>query len=132
MIEPCTGDELEALCRLLGVPYSGTKAARVVRLLDMADLRMTLSTWGEYDHEDFMKSHKKAYEIAKEVAAKYKKTELIGMAKRAKVFYSLPKHGIVISLLQWRDKCRSMGQKFNEEIRKVSQVQYLLPGIKWS
>jgi len=130
LLEPCTNDELEALCRLLGVPYSGTKSARVVRLLDMADLRVELSEWGEYRSDDFGESHKKAYKIAEQVVSRYKKRELIVMAKRAKIFRGLPKRGLVIGLLQWRDRCRLRGQRFNEELRKATIVQYYLPGIK--
>lgn len=126
MLELCTGDELEALCRLLGTPHSGTKAVKTIRLLDMANLRIELATWGESNSD-----HKKAHEIATGVCARYKRTDLVAMARRAKTFYSPPKRGIVIGLLQWRDQCRRFGQKFNDEIRRAAtcNVQYILPGF---
>jgi len=130
MLEPCTLDELEALCRLMGVAHSGTKAVRIARLLDMAALRIELAEWGEYRVDDFMESHKEAHKIAEEVTARYKRKELIAMAKRAKTFYSIPKHGIVIGLLQWRERCRMQGQRFNDEIKQAPRVvQYVLPGF---
>jgi len=129
VLSPCTSDELEALCRLLGVPYSGTKGAKITRLLDMANLRMELTTWGEYKDDDYVKAHEKAHEIATDICVKFKRVDLVAMARRAKAFYSLPKRGIVISLLQWRDRCRMRGQQFNELIKKTRKVQYVLPGF---
>ena len=129
ILEPCTGDELEALCRLMGVPHSGVKAVKKTRLLDMADLRIELSTWGEYHDSDLIKAHDKAHEIATDICGRYKRPDLVAMAKRAKTFYSLPKRGLVIGLLQWRHWCRMRGQKFNNELRQVAQVQYILPGF---
>lgn len=82
--------------------------------------------------DDYIKAHDKAHEIATEVCARYKRPALVLLAKKAKSFYSLPKRGIVIGLLKWRDNCRRKGQKFNDEIRrarKASQRQYILPGF---
>ncbi len=44
----CTADELEALCRLMGIAHSGTRIERIGRLLDMTNLRGELATWGEF------------------------------------------------------------------------------------
>lgn len=129
ILELCTSDELEALCLLMGIPYSGIKAVKVARLLDMADLRTEVSTWDEYHDNDYVKAHEKVHEIAIDICGKYKRVELIAMAKRAKTFYSLPKRGIVIGLLQWRTRCRQKGQKFNDELRRATQIQYVLPGF---
>lgn len=129
MLTECTGDELEALCRLLGIPYSGTKVVKINRLLDMADLRVTLSTWGEWHCDDFHEAQKKARELAEEIVTRYKRSELVAMARRAKIFYGVPKFGIVVALLQWRDECRMKGYLFNDEIKNATKVQYVLPGF---
>lgn len=129
ILELCTGDELEALCLLMGVSYSGIKTVKITRLLDIADLRAELSTWGEYHDNDYVKAHEKTHEIAIDICGRYKRAELVSMAKRAKTFYSLPKRGIVIGLLQWRARCRQKGQKFNDELKRVTKVQYIFPGF---
>jgi hypothetical protein len=128
-LELCTGDELKALCLLMGVPHSGPKAVTITRLLDTAALRVELSTWGEYRNDDYLKSHEKVHEIATDICARYKRADLVALAKKAKTFYSLPKRGIVIALLQWRDRCRVKGQKFNNEIKRARRIQYILPGF---
>lgn len=130
ILEPCTGDELEALCRLMGIPHSGVKGIRVTRLLDMANLRIELASWGEYQDDDLTKVHEKAHKIAEDICGRYKHVELVALAKRARTFYGLPKRGIILSLLQWRDRCRTRGQKFNSEIRQVTKIQYVLPGFE--
>lgn len=123
LLEECSGDELKALLLLMGVAHSGTKATKIARLLETAALRIELAAWGEHG------SHAEAHKIADDVIARYNRIELRTMAKRAKVFCSLPKRGIVISLLQWRDRCRRKGQNFNKEIRRVAKVQRRLPGF---
>ena len=129
ILEPCTRDELEALCRLMGIPHSGTKAHQIARLLDMSSLRIELVKWGEYRDKDYMKSHERVHEIAEAVSSRYKRKNLIEMAKRAKVFYSMPKIGIIIALLQWRERCRMNGKIFDTEIRRARKVQYVFPGF---
>lgn len=117
-MSPCTLDELSALCRLLGIPHSGTKDKRVARLLDLISLRQELAGWGEYDGDN-----RKAHVIAEEVMSRYTRPQLVGMAKRSKVFYSTTKRGIVIALLQWRSACRRQGQEFNRELLEHSNRQ---------
>ncbi len=128
-LELCTSDELEALCRLIGVSHSGSKSVKSTRLLDMASLRVELSAWGEYRDDDYLKTHEKVHEIAIDICERYKRADLVAMAKRAKTFYSLPKRGIVIGLLQWRARCRIKGQKFNDELKRVTKLQYIFPGF---
>lgn len=129
ILEPCTDDELEALCLLMGISHSGVKVVKIARLFDLASLRVELSTWGEYYDKDYLKSHEKIHEIATNICARYKRPALVILAKRAKTFYSLPKRGIIIGLLQWRARCRMKGQKFNEELKRVRKVQYIIPGF---
>lgn len=122
MLFPCTLDELGALCQLFGIPHSGAKDERIARLLDLISLRQELAGWGEYDG-----NNQKAHAIAEEVTMHYRKPQLIGMAKRAKVFYSTTKRGIVIALLQWRTACRRRGQEFNRELLEHANRQLAFP-----
>lgn len=122
MLEPCTLDELEALCRLLGVPYSGTKAERISRSLDMAALRGELATWGEYEG-----SKDRAHAIADEVARRYTRSQLVALAKRAGIFYGVNKRGLAIGLLRWRDNCRRRGAEFLRDLRSTAVRQLSMP-----
>ncbi len=129
MLSPCTGDELEALCRLIGCPHSGTKEVRIKRLLSVAILRTELATWGEYNSDNPLQRQEKARQLVNEIVPNYKKKQLVQMAKVANIFYSTNKAGIVLGLLQWRDRCRKRGQDFNNELRQAAFVQYMLPGL---
>lgn len=130
MLHLCTSDELVALCHLLGIPYSGTKPFKISRILDICDLRQELSTWGEYQDTDFLRAHEKAHSIATLICARYKRSDLILLAKRAKTFYSLPKLGIVTALLSWRDRSRYKGKQFNSQLHELAKVQYVFPFIR--
>lgn len=121
MLEPCTGDELEALCRLLGIPHSGTKQARIARLLDMAKLRTELRRWGTFT------GHEEAHALASKVEKLYTRKTLVALARRAGVYHGVPKHGIVIGLLSWREKCRQAGQEFDKQLRDSAVKQFVLP-----
>ncbi len=79
----CTADELEALCRLMGIAHSGTRIERIGRLLDMTNLRGELATWGE-----FQGVSQNAHVIASEIATRYRKPALTALARRAGVFIS--------------------------------------------
>lgn len=129
MLSPCIGDELEALCRLMGIPYSGTKEEKVKRLLVTAALRTELAAWGEFKSDDPIQRHEKAWDLVREIVPKYKKKQLVQMAKVAKIFYGTNKTGIVLGLLQWRNRCRKIGQNFNKGLQQAASVQYVLPGI---
>ena len=118
MLAPCTLDELEALCRMMGIAHSGTRIERIARLLDMTNLRVELATWGE-----FQGVAQNAHVIASEIATRYRKPALTALARRAGLFISTTKVGLIIGLLQWRDSCRRNGAEFNEEIRRALASQ---------
>ena len=94
-----TSTELEYLCRLLAVPHSGTKPARVARLLDAADLRTLLAP---YTHPDQM-------------TPIFSRRTLAALAKRAGIWSGGTKWGLANGLLGWRDECRRKGQQFHDE-----------------
>jgi hypothetical protein len=93
--------ELEVLCRLLGAPHSGTKPAKVARLLDLADLRGILAT----------------YEQPGQLTPFFSRRTLVQMCKRAGVYAGLNKYGLCASLLSWRNECRRRGQAFHAELQ---------------
>ncbi|MCL4296244.1 MAG: hypothetical protein KJ077_10970 [Anaerolineae bacterium] len=118
----CSLDELEGLARLLGIPYSGSRDERIERILNAVSLRVELAGWGEYEG-----SSVHAHELATEIITRYSKKELVVLARRAGVYYGVPKRGIVVGLLQWRDACRRRGQEFDTHLREKSMVQYVMP-----
>lgn len=95
------GIELEALCRLLGIPHSGAKAAKVARLLDLAELRTRLAPFERPD----------------QLADRYRLHELRRMARRAGTYAYTTKYGVAAGLLQWRNEARLRGQAFYAEVK---------------
>jgi hypothetical protein len=112
----CTADELVAMCKLMGIAHSGTNQERVARLLDMASLRVEVGQWGE-----FQGVASNAHALAAEVVKHYRKPQLLALARRANLFISTTKVGLVIGLLQWRDGCRMRGAEFDEQLRSSTK-----------
>ena len=106
---PLTGAELEVCCKLMGIAHSGTNPQKLDRLLVSARVRDALS--------QYTADHAGAAEIAK----RYKRMELVSFARSVGAFYSLPKVGIAVSLINWREACRKRGSKFLEEWREHSR-----------
>jgi hypothetical protein len=96
--------ELEVLCRLLGVAHSGTKPAKIARLLDLADLRGILAT----------------YDRPGQMTPFFSRATLAQMCRRAGVYSCLNKYGLAAGLLSWRNDCRRRGQEFHAELRAAS------------
>ena len=117
LLAAATGDELEALCRLMGIAHSGTRTQRVARLLAMAALRRELATWGEYQGSEG--AHKLAYAIAQ----RYTKAALLRLSRQAGLFIGTNKCGLATGLLSWRARCRARGQAFDDELRRAAVVQ---------
>jgi hypothetical protein len=99
--------ELEVLCRLLGVPYSGTKPQRIARLLDLADLRTTLAS----------------YERPGQMTPFFRRASLLAMAKRAHIYLGGNKYGLAAGLLNWRNECRQRGQQYHAELQAARARQ---------
>jgi hypothetical protein len=95
-----TASQLEYLCRLMAIPHSGPKAARVARLLDAADLRTILAP---YIHPD-------------QITPIFSRRTLAAFAKRAGIWSGGSKWGLANGLLGWRNECRRKGQQFHAEI----------------
>jgi len=99
--------ELAYLCRLLGVAHSGTKAARIARLLDMADLRTILAP----------------YERPDQMTPFFSRRSLVQLCKRAGAYAHSTKYGLAAGLLSWRNECRRKGQAFHAEMRAARAAQ---------
>lgn len=121
LLEPCTGDELEAMCRLLAVAHSGTKAQRMERILAACAVRAEMESWGEYD------SPATAHALADEIIPRYRRKELVALAKQAGAYAGLDKRGLVIGLLQWRAEARRTGSAWWQNLRARSVRQLSLP-----
>jgi hypothetical protein len=105
-LEFLKGIELDVICKLMGIPLSGTKAKKINRILNLWDLRHTLSKY-EYSHEG-----------AKELSDFYFRVELHDMCRRAKIWRSGNKSQLSLSLLFWRDSARRKGKKFLKEAKE--------------
>ena len=101
-----TGTELEYLCRLLAIPHSGPKAARIARLLDAADLRTILAS---YTHPDQM-------------TPIFSRRTIAALAKRAGIWNGGSKWGLANGLLGWRNECRRKGQQFHDETTTAARA----------
>jgi hypothetical protein len=101
-----TAAQLEYLCRLLAIPHSGPKAARVARLLDAADLRTILA---HYTHPDQM-------------TPIFSRRTLAALAKRAGIYPGGSKWGLANGLLGWRDERRRRGAEFHAEITQAARA----------
>lgn len=88
--------DLRTLCRLMGVPYSGTAETLRGRLLTIARLRVALS---QFDTIDAMK-------------ATFKLKTLQAMCRDAKIWIGGNKRQCSASLLNWRNECRTSGIKY--------------------
>lgn len=93
--------ELEALCRLMAIPHSGTKAERCARLLDAADLRATLAP----------------YKTPGQMTPFFSRRTLASLANRAGIWAGGTKWGLANGLLGWRNACRTKGQRFRAEMQ---------------
>jgi hypothetical protein len=98
--------ELEYLCRLLAIPHTGTKSARVGRLLDAADLRTILAPYTHPDQMTPIFSHR----------------TLAALAKRAGTWNGGSKWGLANGLLGWRNECRRKGQQFHDETTTAARA----------
>lgn len=92
--------ELQFLCLMGGLPYTGTKEKVVVRLLSCRICRLELSKFGDDPHE---------------VAAAFKRDRLRWMCQQANLWKSGSKVQLAVVLLNWRNRCRHEGQKFYRE-----------------
>ena len=97
-----SGAELQALCMVLAIPYSGSKDRLRERILDAWDLRNTLKPFSD---------------DPKELAAVFKSKELRAFCKRARVYSGSNKYGMSAGLLGWRNNCRLKGARLIEEWR---------------
>ena len=98
--------ELEYLCRLLAISHSGTKLARITRLLDAADLRTMLAP---YTHPD-------------QITPIFSRRTLAALARRAGIWNGGNKWGLANGLLGWRDACRRKGQQFHDETTAAARA----------
>jgi hypothetical protein len=98
--------ELQALAKLLGCSFCGTKETLVVRLLAQRELRFKLARFT--DDPD-------------ELASSYRRESLRDMCREAGIWRSGNKRALSAGLLNWRDRCRARGQAFLAEMRSLSK-----------
>jgi len=95
--------ELKGLALLLSAPTGGTRQVLAERLLDIYNLRIVLNRYGK-DPDDLVRD--------------FKRRDLYKMCKRAKIFKSGNKRLLAAGLLNWRNRCRTKGQKVLHQCRK--------------
>ena len=106
LLETLTFNQVELLCKLMGIFHIGTKQNLITRLLDLGALREMLS---EYDWPDG--DHAAEVRAVERLASAYKGDRLRALCRRAHIYAPGNKYGMAASLLSWRNQCRSSGQK---------------------
>jgi hypothetical protein len=89
--------DLEFLSRMMGIPHSGTKEKRIVRLLSCRIVRKALAHFGD-DPAD--------------VVPAFKRERLKWMCQQANLWKSGNKYGLSVVLLRWRNQCRLDGSEY--------------------
>lgn len=117
-LECCTATELEALCKLLGIAHSGTKAQQIERMLKSLSVRVELSSWPNADPHDWQLTNAVVAELEK----RYKRARLVELAKQVGSVHYLNKRAIITGLLSWREGCRQRGQEFDRAYRATLKM----------
>jgi hypothetical protein len=97
--------ELQALCKLLGCPFYGTKETLVDRLLSQRALRLKLAPFTDNPAE---------------LAASMRRESLRDMCREAGIWRSGNKRALAAGLINSRDRCRARGKAFSTEMHSVS------------
>ena len=97
--------ELQALCLVLVIPYTGTKEKLITRILDVWNIRTKL----------------KSYNLPEDIVANFKMKELKAMCKTVRKYSGWNKRSMAKVLLNWRNYCRLEGQRRVDE--GISQVR---------
>jgi hypothetical protein len=92
-----TAKELAAICELLGISASGTKAARKGRIWQARQIRLVVT--GYPSDQDGVEK----------LAANYRADELLALCRAAGAYAGSTKYARAAALLQWRDTCRLRG-----------------------
>jgi hypothetical protein len=101
--------ELQALCLVMAIPYSGTKSKRIDRIMSIWALRQAL----------------KDFNTPQEIATAFKAVELKEMCRTARLWLGGNKYSKSANLLNWRNECRAKGQRrideAQEQVRKMRE-----------
>ena len=100
-----TAKELEMLCFVMAIPYSGTKNKRIDRIMAAWVLRTGL----------------KDFNSPQEIKDAFKGRELKEMCKTARLWRGGNKYSKSASLLNWRNECRKKGQQRVAEAREYNR-----------
>ncbi len=99
-LETLPNRELEFLSRMMGIAFSGTKSARIVRLLSCRIVRRELSKFEA--NPDGVKA----------LTEQFKRSRLRWMCDQAHVWKSGNKLQLAVCLLNWRNRCRREGNAY--------------------
>lgn len=116
-----SGVELTTCCQIIGVPFSGTKAAKVKRLTTLAAL---LYRFRRYDRN---RDRELTPEQVMHFAKGFNGAELRDLCKQAGCYAGSTKYARAVALLAWRRACLSRGERFVSQVRnsRVSNQKQL-------
>jgi hypothetical protein len=100
-----TNEELEGLCLIMGIPYSGTKIKKIERLKTASNVRHFL--------------HNQSLESLQLLPKKV----LVENAKKAGTPSYLNKYGIAAALMNWRSECQRKGKEIVRQSREYAKTQ---------
>jgi len=118
LLRRLTQEELGSIAALLGIGARGRKVELVERLLAVRDLRVVLSRFGGNEGDDA------GQQVAvDELAAAYKGRELRVMCRTAQVYQGRTKRAMAVSLIQWRNACRSRGHQALQNAKEAARAE---------
>jgi hypothetical protein len=100
-----SGNELTALCCLVGIAYSGTKAEKISRLLTQTEVQRCLRGYG------LKQGNQPTVEQIQAFANTYKGKELKEMCRTVGCYAPSTKYAMAASLISWRFGCLRRGQE---------------------
>lgn len=112
LLEPFDADVLVNLCMINGIPHSGTKAAKIERLLKTRDIFARLAPYHDADE------HTNAAQMCKDM----KRREIYALVCAAGTWKGGNKYGLSIGLLSWRMRLREDGARFRADVMEEAKT----------
>ena len=113
--------QLQNLCLLLGIPYSGTKRKLYERLEIAAELRLKILPFYQIayrkENKNSIQQHEALVLAAIFFAGAYKSQDLRKLAKLAKIWIAPTKYGNALGLINWLRRTLLKGQQYYKEVK---------------
>jgi hypothetical protein len=127
-----TGDELAAICNLMGIPHSGSKQRQIERMLSAREVRLLLAEYqpddsGEWSATTTRRGRQVNYtstpttRMVQRLADDYSGRALHDLCRKVGAYPAPTKYGKAAALIQWRNECRVRGKAMLQEARAAAR-----------